>query len=239
LRIDTVTTVEEIRPEQHVNGRTVIVIDVLRASSTIVTALDSGFASVIPVGSAKEAFALRSLETVIAGEKHCKKVDGFDYNNSPVILRKKDHGGKHLVLTTTNGTKAVEKATQADCMLIGCFLNSSACVSAALAQNRDITLYCAGTRNHFALEDSLAAGLMVHLAKLKSSSIETCDFSDAMEASFLQLAHKLPALLFTTTTGKRLVKNNHSEDILYCGQIDISQIVPIAKGNRILSLSDT
>jgi 2-phosphosulfolactate phosphatase len=60
-----------------------------------------------------------------------------------------------------------------------------------------------------------------------------------MEASFLQLAKKLPQLLYTTTTGKRLLQNQFEEDIRYCGQIDISQIVPILKGNRILSLSDT
>ncbi|MGM0875647.1 MAG: 2-phosphosulfolactate phosphatase [Bacillota bacterium] len=238
MQIDTVSTVEEITPE-HVNGRTVIVIDVLRASSTIVTALDSGFASIIPVRTADEALALRSLNTVIAGEWHCKKIDGFDYNNSPTALKKKDHTGKDLVLITTNGTKAIEKAAQADRLLIGCFLNASACVKGAVVQNNDITIYCAGTRNEFALEDGLAAGMMVHLLKKQAPFIETCDFSDAMEASFVQLARRLPKLLFTTTTGKRLVENQYGEDIQYCSQTDISQIIPIAKGNRILSLSDT
>lgn len=238
MQINTVSTVEEISPE-HVNGRTVIVIDVLRASSTIVTALDTGFASVIPVGTADKALALRSSNTVIAGEWHCKKIDGFDYNNSPTVLKKKDHTGNHLVLTTTNGTKAIEKAVQADRLLIGCFLNASACVKEAIVLNSDITFYCAGTRNKFALEDGLAAGMMVHLLKKQVSPIETCDFSNAMEACFLQLAHRLPKLLFTTTTGKRLVENQYKEDIQFCSQTDISQIVPIAKGNRILSLSDT
>ncbi|MGG1571728.1 2-phosphosulfolactate phosphatase [Fictibacillus sp. NRS-1165] len=238
MRILTVSTVEEIRPG-HVDGRTVIVIDVLRASSTIVTALDSGFEFVIPVGTATEAFALHSLNTVIAGERHCQKIDGFDYNNSPTELRKKDHKGKHLILTTTNGTKAVEKAAKADRLLIGCFLNASACINAAMVHNRDITICCAGTRNEFALEDGLAAGMMVHSAKKQASYIETCDFSDALEACFLQLAQRLPKLLFTTTTGKRLVQNQYTDDIQYCGQTDVLKIVPIVKGNRILSLSDT
>ncbi|MFC0272544.1 2-phosphosulfolactate phosphatase [Metabacillus herbersteinensis] len=238
MQINTVSTVENISTE-HVNGRTVIVIDVLRASSTIVTALDSGFASIIPVRTADRALSLRSLNTVIAGEWHLKKFDGFDYNNSPTDLKKKDHTGKHLVLITTNGTKAIEKAAQAERLLIGCFLNVSACVKEAIIQNSDITIYCAGTRNEFAFEDGLAAGMMVHLLKKQAASIETCDFSDAMEACFLQLAHQLPKLLFTTTTGKRLVENQYGEDIQYCSQIDLSQIVPILKGNRILSLSDT
>jgi 2-phosphosulfolactate phosphatase len=238
MQINTVSTVEEISPE-HLHGRTVIVIDVLRATSTIVTALDSGFASIIPVKTADEALSLRSINTVIAGEWHCKKIDGFDYNNSPTVLKKKDHKGKHLVLLTTNGTKAIEKAAQADWLLIGSFLNAKACVKEAMRKNNDITIYCAGTRNEFAFEDGLAAGMMVHLLKKQVSSIETCDFSDAMEACFLQLAERIPKLLFTTTTGKRLVENQYEEDIQYCSQTDISQIVPIAKGNRILSLSDT
>jgi 2-phosphosulfolactate phosphatase len=238
MQVKTISTVGEIKPE-HVKGRTVIVIDVLRASSTIVAAFDSGIKSIIPVKKAEEALALRSLNTILAGEWHCKKIKGFDYNNSPTILKTKKHTGKHLVLLTTNGTQAMEKAAQADRLLIGCFLNASACIKEALVQNSDITIYCAGTRNEFSFEDGLAAGMMIHLVKKQASSIVTCDFSDAMEASFLQLAKKLPQLLYTTTTGKRLLQNQFEEDIRYCGQIDISQIVPILKGNRILSLSDT
>jgi 2-phosphosulfolactate phosphatase len=238
MRIDTIKTVEEIK-EEHVYDRTVIVIDVLRASSTIVTALETCFASVIPVRSAKEALALRSSNTIIAGEWHGKQLDGFDYNNSPSALKKERHIGKDLVLTTTNGTKAIEKASKAHRLLIGCFLNAAACINDAVTQSRDITLYCAGTRNEFSLEDGLAAGLMVYLAKKQVPTIETCDFSVAMEACYLQLENQLSTLLFSTTTGKRLVKNHNTEDIVYCGQTNIVKIVPIFKGNRILSLSYT
>jgi 2-phosphosulfolactate phosphatase len=238
MRINTVKTVEEIK-DVHIYDRTVIMIDVLRASSTIVTALESGFASVIPVRSGKEALALRSSNSIIAGEWHGKQIDGFDYNNSPSALKQKQHSGRHLVLTTTNGTKAIEKASKAYRLIIGCFLNASACVNDAVAQNRDITIYCAGTRNEFSLEDGLAAGLMVYLAKKQVPSIEICDFSVAMEACYLQLANQLSTLLFSTTTGKRLVKNQNTEDIEYCSQTNIVKIVPILKGNRILSLSYT
>ncbi|WP_141432714.1 2-phosphosulfolactate phosphatase [Bacillus sp. 03113] len=238
MHIQTVAKVEEISLKQVID-KTVIVIDVLRASSTIVTALASGFTSVIPVQSADEAFALHSFNNVLAGEWHCKKREGFEYNNSPVSIRKKDHTGKHLILTTTNGTRAIEKARKADSLFIGCFLNASACMNQAMKQHRDITIYCAGTRNEFALEDGLAAGFMVHLAKKQTPSIEICDFSEAMESCYLQLAHRLPNLLYTTTTGKRLVKHQYTEDIDYCSQIDLLQIVPIEKENRILSCSDT
>lgn len=235
MRIQTVSSVAEINPVLF-NGQSVIVIDVLRASSTIVTALDSGFASVFPVVTANEAYALRSEDTVLAGEWHCEKINGFDYNNSPTVISKKQHAGKQLVLTTTNGTKAVEKAMNAERLLIGCFLNATACVKKAIDQNVDITIYCAGTRNEFALEDGLAAGMMVNIAKKQNPSIETCDFSGALEACFLQLAHRLQSVLPTTTTGKRLVNHGYIEDIQYCCQTDVTQIVPIINKERIFTL---
>lgn len=233
MRIHTVAAVEEIKPEL-VNGRTVIVIDVLRASSTIVTALDTGFTSIIPVATANDAYALRSKSTLLAGEIHCKKIDRFDYNNSPTDIRNTNNTGKQLVLTTTNGTKALEKAMEADSLLIGCFLNASACIKEALQKKADITMYCAGTRNEFALEDGLAAGMMIHLAKKQNSSIEACDFSKAMEACYHQLAPRLSKFLPTTTTGKRLVHHKYTEDLQYCSQIDILSIAPILKERRII-----
>ncbi|MTT30641.1 2-phosphosulfolactate phosphatase [Terrilactibacillus sp. BCM23-1] len=235
MRIDTVATLEDIQ-EGQIDNRTVIVIDVLRASSTIVTALESGFTSVIPVKTRNEALTMRSLNSIVAGEWHGKKLDGFDYNNSPSILKKKIHTGKKLILTTTNGTRAIEKAASAYKLLIGCFLNASACVKEAINLNRNLTLYCAGTRSEFALEDGLAAGLMVSIMRNRVPSIETCDFSKAMEACYLQLANRLPHLLYSTITGKRLVKNLNTEDIKYCGHVDISNMVPILIENRIVSI---
>jgi 2-phosphosulfolactate phosphatase len=238
MRISTVSTVKEIRND-HINGRTVIVIDVLRASSTIVAALDSGFASVIPVATKEEAFALQSANTLTAGEWHSKQIEGFDFNNSPYALKNRNNTGKHLVLMTTNGTRAIEKAARADRLLIGCFLNASACIKAAIRREVDITIFCAGTRNEFALEDGLAAGFMIYLAKNEVPSIESCDFSNAMVACYLQLAKQFPQLLYTTTTGKRLVNNQNTEDIRFCGQTDIVKIVPILDGNRILPFMST
>ncbi|WP_141603771.1 2-phosphosulfolactate phosphatase [Terrilactibacillus laevilacticus] len=236
MRIDTVATLEDIKA-RHIDNRTVIVIDVLRASSTIVTALESGFTSVIPVKTRNEALAMRSLNSIVAGEWHGKKLDGFDYNNSPSILKKKTtHTGKELILTTTNGTRAIEKAASANKLLIGCFLNASSCIKEAINQNRNLTLYCAGTRGEFALEDGLAAGLMVSIIRTRVPSTETCDFSKAMETCYLKLAKRLPDILFSTITGKRLFENLNSEDIKYCGQVDISNIVPILIENRIVSI---
>ncbi|MCK9909487.1 2-phosphosulfolactate phosphatase, partial [Microbacteriaceae bacterium K1510] len=105
MRIDVVPTVEEIRFEQ-ISNRVVVILDVLRASSTIVTALANGFADVVPVETVGQAQACRGENTILAGERHCRKVSDFDYNNSPTALSKQNHQGKRLILTTTNGTRA-------------------------------------------------------------------------------------------------------------------------------------
>jgi 2-phosphosulfolactate phosphatase len=237
MRIEVVQTVEEIRHEQII-GRTVIVIDVLKAASTIIAALSCGFASVLPVETIGQAQALRSQNTICAGERHGKKVAEFEYSNSPTAFSIPHQTGKQLVLTTTDGTIAISKAARAAHVLIGCFLNAEACIQEALKRQLDITLYCAGTRHEFALEDGLAAGLMVHRARHLLPTIKVCDLGKALEASFLQLGSALPELLLETTTGKRLAQQQGTDDILYCGQLNQFDIVPVLKNKCLVSATN-
>jgi len=233
VRIEVVPSVEEIRFDQ-ISNHVVIVIDVLRASSTIVTALDSGFLSVVPVETIGQANLLRATDCLLAGERHCRKIPDFDCNNSPTELAARQNTGKQLILTTTNGTRAIQKAERATALLIGCFLNATACITHALTYNLDITLYCAGTRSEFALEDGLAAGLMIVLAHKRSARFHLCDLGEALKASYLYFSDRLTELLPQTTTGKRLVQHHFTEDVLYCAQVDRSRLVPYIKEKRIL-----
>lgn len=233
MRLEVVPVVEEIRFDQ-ISNRVVVIIDVLRASSTIVTALASGLAEVIPVETIGQAHALRSANTVLAGERHCRKIADFDHNNSPTELAAGNYAGQRLILTTTNGTRAIQKAERAPVILIGCFLNASACIRQALTHHLDITLYCAGTRSEFALEDGLAAGLMVDLAKREMPQLQTSDLGEVLQAAFLYTANRLSAQMRQTTTGKRLLQHGFTEDIHYCSQVDLFDLVPIVKEKRIL-----
>ncbi|MDH4615869.1 2-phosphosulfolactate phosphatase [Brevibacillus sp. AY1] len=233
MRIEVVPTVEEIRFEQ-ISNHVVIVIDVLRASSTIVTALGNGFASVLPVETIGQAQSLRTPTCTLAGERHCKKIPEFDYNNSPTQLARHPQKGGQLILTTTNGTRAIQKAERAPALLIGCFLNATACMSYAFHQKLDITLYCAGTRSEFALEDGLAAGYMISLAQAKYPMLQVCDLGKALMASYLHLADSIADVMPLTTTGKRLVQHLFTDDIAYCAQLDHYQLVPYVKERRIL-----
>ncbi|GEN34631.1 2-phosphosulfolactate phosphatase [Aneurinibacillus danicus] len=225
MRIEIVQTIEEIRQEQIV-GRTVVVIDVLKAASTIVAALGAGFTSVLPVETIGQAQGLRTEGVICAGERHGKKVAEFEYSNSPTAFRAFKQPGKQLVLTTTDGTIAISKAARAAHVFVGCFLNAEACIREAIKRQLDITLYCAGTRHEFALEDGLAAGLMVHRARQLLPSSKVCDLGIALEASYLQLGGALPGLLLKTATGKRLAQQHGEEDVLYCGQLNEFDIVP-------------
>lgn len=233
MRIEVVPTVEEIRSDQ-IRNRVVIVIDVLRASSTIVTALESGFTMVLPVETIGQAQALHTPGCLLAGERHCRKIPEFDFNNSPTQIASLQPAGHSLILTTTNGTRAIHKAERAASLLIGCFLNATACITYALEQNQDITLYCAGTRSEFALEDGLAAGMMITVAESQQPKIELCDLGHALKASYLQLADRLAEVLPHTTTGKRLVQHFFTDDLAYCAQVDLYRAVPFVKERRIL-----
>ncbi|MBN6186271.1 2-phosphosulfolactate phosphatase [Aneurinibacillus sp. BA2021] len=233
MKIEVVQTVEEIRQE-HLAGRTVIVIDVLKAASTIVTALNAGFASVFPVETIGQAQALRSEHMVCAGERHGKKIAEFEYGNSPTALHTACRTGQHLVLTTTDGTIAISKASRATHVLIGCFLNAEACIKQAVQRQLDITLYCAGTRHEFALEDGLAAGLMVGYIRALAPGSKICDLGRALEASYTQLRPTLPKLLLETAAGKRLVQQQGEDDILYCAQLNTCTTVPVLVNKRLV-----
>lgn len=233
MKLEVVSTVEEIRSDQIIN-RTVIVIDVLRASTTIVTALANGFPSVIPVETIGQANVLKNNRTILVGERHCKKIADFDYNNSPTALCHAIKKDADVILTTTNGTRAIQKAERAQPLLIGCFLNVTACIRHACSFHQDITLYCAGTRQEFALEDGLAAGLMAHLAKHLNPAIQINDLAESMLLAYLQSASSLAHCLKNTTTGKRLVQHHYAHDIDFCAQLDRYQLVPFVKDGRIL-----
>lgn len=233
MKLEVVSTVEEIRSDQIIK-RTVIVLDVLRASTTIVTALANGFPSVIPVETIGQANVLKNDRTILVGERHCKKIADFDYNNSPTALCGAAKKDADIILTTTNGTRAIQKAERAQPLLIGCFLNVTACIRHALSFHQDITLYCAGTRQEFALEDGLAAGLMALLAKRYNPAIQISDLGEMMLLAYMQTAQNLSDCLKNTTTGKRLVQHQYANDIDFCAQLDQYQLVPFVKDGRIL-----
>ncbi|QHT60429.1 2-phosphosulfolactate phosphatase [Paenibacillus lycopersici] len=232
MQIEVISSVNEAQADRFVH-RTVIVIDVLRATSTIVAALAAGAAGVMPVETVLEARSLQCSDHVLAGERFCRKIPGFELGNSPEEFTAEAVGGKRIVLTTTNGTRALHKAMRADCVLAGCLNNASACAGTAADLRRDVVLLCAGSHNEFALEDGLCAGLIISELKQLGSvqSIEMNDLGAAMLGLYRSSDGKLRDMLLGGTTGRRLVKNGHTRDVDHCCQINSSVIVPRLQGD--------
>ncbi|SFS83310.1 2-phosphosulfolactate phosphatase [Paenibacillus sp. BC26] len=234
MHIEVISNVNEAQSERFTH-RTAIVIDVLRATSTIVAALEAGAAGIVPVETVLEARALQSGGNLIAGERFCRKIPGFDLGNSPEEFTADNVLGRRIVLTTTNGTRAIHKAMRADHVLVGSLNNAAACARTALELRRDIVLLCAGSHDEFALEDGLCAGLLIsELQQLSPAPLEMNDIGSAMLGLYKSAGTTIHEMLQTSTTGKRLYKNGSGRDIERCSQVNISGIVPRMQGDMLV-----
>lgn len=212
-----------------VAGRPVAVIDVIRATSTIVTALAAGARAIYPTSSSEEAVKLASSlgrdDTLLCGERKGLRIEGFDLGNSPAEYTGDAVGGKQLVLTTTNGTRAFLAAAGAERIVAASFLNLGATVE-SLAAEAELAVICAGKEDRFSLDDAVCAGhLLLGLRERIGGSLET---NDAAEAC-LRLATELEgdeALLRRTRAGRALVEIGLESDLSLCARRDRFELVP-------------
>jgi len=234
MEISVISSVNEARSECFTH-RTAIVIDVLRATSTMITALQAGASGIYPVETVLEARTLQREGDLLAGERFCRKIPGFDLGNSPEDFTPEAVKDRRIVLTTTNGTRAIHKALHADNVLAGALINAAACAKMAVDLRRDIVLLCAGSHDDFALEDGLCAGLFIDRLKAVSSvHVETDDFGEAMLGLYKNAEACVMRMLSSSSTGKRLIKMGHKRDVERCGQVDSSMIVPRLLGDMIV-----
>jgi 2-phosphosulfolactate phosphatase len=195
-----------------------IVVDVLRASSTIVQALESGYQRVLCCAEVEQAQALREEieDAVLAGERQALRVEGFDFGNSPQdFLEPK---AETLILTTTNGTRAiVEAAADCDVVFVGSLLNLERVASAARERGEDVEVVCAGVDGQFALDDAYCAG---RIAELLGG-----ERTDGAEAA-VRIARSFP----TAEDAFRASVNPHhrsiEEDLVWCARENVASTVP-------------
>ena len=217
------------------SGKTAVVIDVLRATSVITTALDNGATCIVPVKTVEEANSLFAVseptKTLRGGERNSLKIDGFDLANSPLEYKKKTVEGKTVILTTTNGTNAINNVKGADEVVLACFRNAAAVVS-VIARN-DVVIVCAGTEGNFSLDDGLCAGMLIELLKQKTE-VETDDLG-------LLLTHyynNSKANLFGALAGcfhlKRLFTLGFYDDIRFCLETNCVATVPVLREGKII-----
>ena len=229
--------------EKELIGSTVVVIDLLRATSTICQALASGAREIVPFLEIDDALAAAGstdrADIVLGGERRGGKIPGFDVGNSPSEYTPKVVGGKRVFITTTNGTRAMHHARLASRVVLGSFLNLSAVV-ASIRHETAIDILCAGTDSREAEEDILAAGSIVQSLCYHDAFSPLITLSEAAamaDATWSKLKSKanvaqrpirdeLALALRNTTGGRNLIGIGLDQDILDCAQIDRYSIVP-------------
>jgi 2-phosphosulfolactate phosphatase len=212
----------------RLRGRVAVVIDVLRATTTIVHALAAGCRAVRPCLEIAEARELASTlpadSRLLGGERDGKPLDGFDLGNSPGEYTARRCRGKTLVLTTTNGTRALRLAAAADRVLVAAFVNFSAVCEQLLTDPRPIDIVCAGHQGGVALEDTLLAGALVdHLAEAGAS---LNDGARLAWDCFEQHGRVLDGALAVGEGGVGLKTLGYDEDIRAAARIDQFALVP-------------
>ncbi|MFD0695008.1 2-phosphosulfolactate phosphatase [Paenibacillus sp. GCM10027628] len=228
MQIDVVANIGEARADEFIH-KTVIVIDVLRATSTMIAALGNGCKAVVPVETVLQAKDLQKPGDLLGGERFCKKIPGFDFGNSPAEYTRAAVQGKRIILTTTNGTRGIQKAMKADHVLAGALTNGNACAKAAVTFKRDVVILCAGTQDVFSLEDGLCAGLILEeIGRIVGDkNLAVNDFGLAMRSCYLQAKDALLDTLLTCANAKRLCKIGFREDLVACSKVNETTIVPI------------
>lgn len=217
-----------------VSDRTVVVVDILRATSCMTTAFAHGIKAITPVAKLEDCLALKSQDCFTAGERDGKKVDGFDLGNSPFEYMQHQLVGKEVAFTTTNGTQAIAKSLEANEIIIGSFLNLSAVTKYLQRINNNILVVCAGWKGKFNLEDTLFAGAVVEL--LSPEVKPECDAPLAAQHLYNQAKSDMAAFLQNSSHVQRLARLGIEKDIKFCLTPDQYNVVPVLRERKLVAL---
>lgn len=236
MKLDVFLTPGELAPADTAD-RTVVVIDVLRASTTIVEALASGARTVFPVSSIEEALRLANTigreGVLLCGERKCLPIEGFDLGNSPGDFTPERVGGKTLVMSTTNGTAAMTLAPGASRILIASFPNLTAVVEELARTEAEPVFVCSGREKHFGLEDATCAGEIA--ARLMEARPGKWQLNDGARAALCLAREFTPSVEFFlgTAAGQAIASAGLSDDLGFCAQIDRHTAIPVLQERQI------
>jgi 2-phosphosulfolactate phosphatase len=228
MRLDVALLPERL-DRDALPASTVLVVDVLRASTTMIAALGNGCAGILPVADAVEA-RRRALalgaSALVAGERKGQMLEGFDLGNSPLDVTPERVGGKTLVFTTSNGTRALLAARTAAAVGVAALVNLSAAVAWAHAGGRDVTVLCAGDRGRVSLEDSVCAGLLVDgLLRHEPGAVLTDAARDALDVG-RGYGKAVARLAHDSSWARHLAMSGGGADVAACLALDTSTVVP-------------
>ncbi|WP_374711994.1 2-phosphosulfolactate phosphatase [Symbiobacterium terraclitae] len=231
MRVDVYPTVLNIPPAEDLAGRVAVVIDVLRATTTICTALANGADTVVPILTPEEAFQVAADNPdrmfLLGGERKAVLIPGFNYGNSPLEYTEARVKGRPILFTTTNGTRAIRRAAGADRVYIACLLNAPAVARELARLEQDVAICCAGTHDQFSLEDTACAGAILHFLAAAGAPVETNDMGVVARDLFREYDGRLGDLVHLSEHGQRLAKLGLQEDLLFCAQLGTLTILPV------------
>ncbi|MDX1494129.1 MAG: 2-phosphosulfolactate phosphatase [Longimicrobiales bacterium] len=235
MKIDTYFTPPEV-DAGATSDATVVVIDVVRATTTIIEALANGARAIYPTDSTEEAVRLASSmgreDTLLCGERKGVKVEGFDLGNSPREFDADTVEGKKIVMTTTNGTRALAAAADAGRLLPCAFTNLSA-VAQELTDSEHVVIVCAGREDRFSLDDALCAGHLIQ--RTIADSEEEHELNDAARAVRALASARKPTKRFLglTAGGASIIEIGLADDLEICADVDRHDIVVEMKDQAI------
>jgi len=218
-------------------GATAVVIDAIRATTTIVAALAAGCRDCLPYRTPDEVraeAARRPPGTVVtAGERLGVRIEGLDFNNSPSVMTAANVGGRTLLLTTTNGTQAILDARAARTVLIAALPNRRAIARRAAAMGRRVVFVSAGTVGTVSCEDTLVAGAVIEaiLAEPGDAPWHLEDSAQVALAAWRGAAGRLADLFHQTWGGAFIAQLGLEDDLAVCAQVDTMDIVPVVRGD--------
>ena len=242
MRLDVFFGGHQLTPAD-IQGRVVLVIDVLRASTTVAVALANGAKAVIPFESSDEvidrAKQFERDDVLLAGERKMHAISGFDLGNSPREYTREVVEGKTVLLTTTNGTVVLAGLQGARDVVVASYVNYSAVsamIRAAARGASDVTIVCAGRDKQFALEDAACAGRFARGATRRLANVRLNDAAQACCLLDKRYGDDLDRLFEDSEHGRALKEAGYAEDLAVCAEVDAHPVIPIYQDRQITKL---
>ncbi len=237
MRVEVHFTPHQI-DDLALRDKTVVVIDVLRASTSIATALYNGAKEIIPVTTVERAVKISGSlfgdHVLRGGERNGKMIEGFNLGNSPFDYTEEKVKGKAIIFSSTNGSYAIEKSRFARNVAIGGFVNMSLVVQFIKELKQDFIILCSGNNGLFSLEDSVAAGLLVHkLSEDEDVELAMSDAAIAVTMLYKGYSKSLLKMVKNSEHGKYLAGIGYANDLPVCAGVDTIPALPQLVGNVI------
>ncbi|MFK7920357.1 MAG: 2-phosphosulfolactate phosphatase [Bacteroidia bacterium] len=215
----------------------VVVIDILRATTTMCVAFDNGVDFMVPVEQAEDCRSYKDRGFLIAGERSGEQIEGFDFGNSPFSYSEEAVKGKQIAITTTNGTRAIKAAQQRNAkeVVVGSFANITALGNWLIERNEHVCLLCAGWRDHVTLEDTIFAGAMAR--KLRNHFKRYQDTAVVAETLFQSANIRKRYFFRHSSHYNRLIHLNLQEEVKYAMRRDTHPVIPVMMGNELHDVS--